>query len=160
MSSYSVPHIFVYLVWFSSLLTSLQLLHVPATDTHIPTILIHARGESLDVGHAGLVLSSSIPTSCGLVLAVVETVVHGLGIGVRGTLFGLLLCGGAATEEAADGVADGGAYCDAAIGFEVSDFAIGCGKDCRGEDVARKASIFLLGAAAVKGDTYAAVLAI
>jgi hypothetical protein len=103
----------------SSLLTSLQLIQIPATDAHIPLILIHTAREILDVRRAGLVLRSAITARSGLVLAVVEIVVHGLRVGVRGVLLGgLFLGGGAAAEEAADGVADRGSYCDTAVCIE------------------------------------------
>ncbi len=121
-----LPHpIPFHLIRSSRLLTRLQLLQIPTTDAHIPLILIHAPGETLDVGGARLVLraaiAAAIPATRGaLVLAAVETVVHGLGVGIAALLEGLLVlggrAGGAATKEAADGVADGGADCDAAVG--------------------------------------------
>ena len=103
----------------SRLLTRLQLFHIPATDRHITLILIHAAGKVAHIGHAGLVLRTCVATR-GLILAAgIEPVIHGLGVGVLagGSLLRCNFRGGVATaEEAADGVADGGADCDAAVG--------------------------------------------
>jgi hypothetical protein len=104
----------------SRLLTRLQLLHIPPTNRHVPLILIHAAREIAHIRHARLVLRTRV-ASGGLILAAaagIESVVHGLGVGVLAGGF-LLRCGfggGVATaEETADGVADGGADCDAAV---------------------------------------------
>jgi hypothetical protein len=96
-------------------LASLQLIQVPATDVHIALILRHAVGVLLNVHRAG---------SRGLLVgsrAVVEVGVHSatrLDVGFGGLLVLSLLLGsglgGAAAEEAADGVADGGTDCDTA----------------------------------------------
>jgi hypothetical protein len=98
----------------SSSLTSLQLLHVPATNTHIPLILIHAVGERLDI--VGTRTGRSVGR--GLSVSVVQIVVW-LGVGIDGLLLGLRLIvglrGRPAAEHAADGVADGGTYCHTAV---------------------------------------------
>ena len=116
--SFPSPHLpSLCLILPSSLLARLQLLHVPATDTHVALILIHAPREVLHIGHAGLVLRSAIRPRSSLILGAVETVIHGLGVGILSLLLlGLGLGGGGtAAEEAADGVPDGGSYGDAAV---------------------------------------------
>lgn len=115
------------LVLLRRLLTRLQLIQIPPADIHIPLILRHAVGILLDIHRAG-------PTSRRLAVvggrAVVEARVHGaagLCVGIRGLL--VLLgsggrLGGAAAEEAADCVPDGGADGDTAVcgGLSVGDF--------------------------------------
>jgi len=102
-----------------SLLTSLQLLQVPATDVHVSTVLLHTLRKGLDV--------TCTRARCAIPLAgrlrVVQTGVHrlaGLRVGVDWLLVLrlLLLCrssGGAAAKESADGVADGGTDCDTTV---------------------------------------------
>jgi hypothetical protein len=108
---------FSHLIPTSRLLTSLQLLHVPTTNTHVALILIHTISKALDVrgtwtGRFG-----------GGVGLRVEGIIHGVAgscVGVGGLLVFLLFGWGgrgaaAAAEKAADGVADGRTDCDAAV---------------------------------------------
>jgi len=95
----------------SSLLACLELLHIPPTNCHISLILVHALREVLDIRRTWALLCGTLR----LRLAVVEATVHWLRICVgRARLLGCLLRG-AATEEAADGVADRRADCYTAI---------------------------------------------
>lgn len=96
---------FIPLVRFGGSLASLELIQVPSTDTQVALVVVHALAEVLRVGGAGRVL----PGRRGVV-ALVQTIVHGL-------RWGCLLsrsAAGAATEEAPDGVADGGTDSDTA----------------------------------------------
>lgn len=89
------------LVLRSSLLARLQLIQIPPADGQAALVLIHALAEVVDVRLAGAALVGSL----ALLVLLREVGVLGRGLGGRG---------GAAAEEAADGVADGGAYCDTA----------------------------------------------
>ena len=93
-----------HLVFFCRSLTCLQLIQVPSTNAHVATLLIHALPEAPNI-----VFTRGRSLLLGIgVLAVV----------VRSRGFLLLLLGRslrrAATEETADGVADGRAYGDTA----------------------------------------------
>ena len=73
-------------------------------------MIIHALGERLRIGSTWPFLARS--GGAAVLLAIVETVVHGLGVGV-GWMFGLVLGSRAvaatAGEKATDGMTDGGA---------------------------------------------------
>lgn len=98
-------------------MTGLELFEVPAANSHVALVLVHAVGETLDVrgawtgGFGGRALG-------------VQGVVHGVTgacIGVGGLL--LLFNGsrrGAATEKTTDGMADRGADGDATTSNAVS----------------------------------------
>lgn len=91
------------LVLASSSLARLELLEVPATDLHVSRVVVHALSEVLRRARA-VVAPLALLTL---------TLLH-----LRVDLLRCGLCrrfGGAAAEEAADGVADGGAYCDTTI---------------------------------------------
>jgi len=90
------------LVLASSRLASLELLQVPPADLHVAALLVHAPRELLR--RAGAVVAPRLVV--GVAAAVGLDVVLGRGLGGEG------LVGGAAAEEAGDGVADGGAYRD------------------------------------------------
>ena len=113
-----------YLVLPSSSLTSLHLLKIPATDRHVPLVLVHAASEVLHIHRTrttcslllGLLSRISL-----LLLGVVESRIHRLcisvltlALGVTLLLFGILLGSRATTtaEPAAEGVADGRSDCD------------------------------------------------
>jgi hypothetical protein len=84
-----------------------QLLQIPPTNLHIPLVLIQTLRE-----HLRIILTASR----SIVIARV-CVLSGLSDSVGS---GLRFSGrraGASAEEAADGVADGGAYGDTAIGW-------------------------------------------
>ena len=83
------------LVLASSLLTRLQLIQIPSTDGQIALVLVHALAE---VGHF-----TGAHGGC-LVIA---------GLDLLGCLLLLDGCRGATAEPAADGLANGGADCDA-----------------------------------------------
>jgi hypothetical protein len=75
------------LVLSSGLLTSLQLLHVPAANGHIALVLVHAVGEALDVCGTrtrGLVRAALTVKCIG------THGIAGVGIGIRGSLCLLL----------------------------------------------------------------------
>lgn len=74
-----------------------QLLQIPPADLHVAAVLVHALGE---------LRSRALAVARGVPLVVV--LLGGCGLGLRRGS-GL---GGAAGEEAADGVADGGTDCD------------------------------------------------
>jgi len=78
-------------------LASLELLQVPVADLHVTVLLVHAAGE-LGRG-TGAVVVSLVPLAGLIVLG------DRRGVGLRGGGLGRR----AATEEAADGMADGGA---------------------------------------------------
>ena len=80
-------------------LTSLELLKVPVADRHVAVVLIHALGEVL---RGALAVVLSLPVVGGLL---VLRDGGGVGLGRGSSLRG------AAAEEAADGVTDGGADC-------------------------------------------------
>lgn len=83
---------------------SYQLVQVPSTDGQVALVVIHALAEVLHIRLAGRVLPG--------VAALVQVVVHRLGLGSR-SLLGLGRgAAGATGEEAADGVADGGTNCN------------------------------------------------
>jgi hypothetical protein len=85
------------------LLARLQLVQVPPADGQVALVLRHAVVEALDVASAG---AGRLLALLHLLVLLREVGVLGRGLGGRG----------AATEEAADGVADGGADCDTAGG--------------------------------------------
>jgi len=93
----------VHLVLARRRLTRLQLIQIPPAHREVPLVLIHALPEVADVRLARLrrlkVLVDGVLATLGL-----REGLGGLGRGGRG--------GGAAAEETADGVADGGADCD------------------------------------------------
>lgn len=94
-----------YLILPRRLLTSLQLLHIPPTNVHIPTILIHTASKALDIVRAGttcLLCRASISVVCTTSLS--EVVLGRLSI----LICSWCLCGLGRTtaEEAADCVAD------------------------------------------------------
>ena len=79
----------------SSLLASLELIKVPAANVQVTLVLVHALTETLDLlaTHSRLLVGG----------VVVLRLADGTGLGFGGL-------GRAATEHAANGVADGGAY--------------------------------------------------
>ena len=90
----------IHLVLASSLLASLKLVQIPPTDRQAALVLIHTPPEVSDIRLADL-RRLVVRVHNGALLSLS----HGL-VGRR------CCCRGTATEEAADGVADGGAYCD------------------------------------------------
>lgn len=100
-----------YLVSRSSSLATLELLQVPSTNLHVATVLIETLCEVL-----GWLL-----TAAGAVLGVVGLLLTGLLILI--VLLGINLfllgwsCGGATTEPATDGVADGGTDCYTTVSY-------------------------------------------
>ena len=111
--SFKSPHLYTHfptshsafeLILTSSRLTSLQLIQIPATDRQIALILIHT---ALEVHHLALADFGGLVSLIHRVLAVLL-----LSDGLVDGCFGL---GAAATEPAADCVADGGADCDATV---------------------------------------------
>lgn len=96
----------LHLVGLGSSLAGLELLKVPVADRHVATLLVHALGEVLR--GAGAVVRLALVLV--VVVRVIVLLLHGRSGG------GLSRCRGAAAEHAADGVADGGAYCDTAGG--------------------------------------------
>jgi len=89
------------LVILRRLLTSLQLLHIPAANVQIAVILVHTAREVLDVhrARAGRFLARGGVRVVGAGLGVVEVVVCGGGF-LR--VFGLGCLTAAAAEEASD----------------------------------------------------------
>ena len=131
------------LVLTARLLTSLQLIQIPPTHGQIALVLVHAVSETRHLALAHL------RRLVGLVLRVLA--VARLGEGLVGGGGGLLA---AAAEPAADSVADGGAYCDAAVSHQtVSSYSF-----------ARPAPMAFLfddtSISGIRSITYAAVLAI
>lgn len=86
------------LVGLSSSLASLELLKVPVADLHVATVLVHALGELLG---GSLAVVAPLLLLLRLLLVLIRC--------LRVVLLGSRLGGAAAREEAADGVADGGA---------------------------------------------------
>jgi hypothetical protein len=89
------------------LLARLQLVQVPPADGQVALVLCHAVVEALDVASAG----------AGRLLALLHLLVLLREVGVLGRSLGGC---GATAEEAAKGVADGGADCDTAGGLLAS----------------------------------------
>lgn len=83
-------------------LAGLELLEVPAADLHVARVVVHALGEVLRGARA--VVAPLALVRVLLVRLRVDLLRSGLG-----------RRGGAAAEETADGVADGGAYRDTAV---------------------------------------------
>lgn len=132
-------------------LTSLQLLEIPAANTHIAPILIHAIREVLEIDRArlGCVLTRSGIRVVGTSLSVVVLSCGGLLV----LLWLRLSCLGApAAEEASDCVADTGADCDAAGEIRLAYIWESTG------GVREKRCSFAT--SALRNETYAAVLAI
>lgn len=102
-----------YLVLRSRRLTRLQLIQIPPANRQAALVLIHALAK---IAHVRV-------TDLGRLVGLVERVLAVLGLRDRlGGFGGRGGGGGAAAEEAADGVADGGAYCDAAVYYGL----VGC----------------------------------
>jgi hypothetical protein len=89
------------LVRLSGSLASLKLVKVPAANAHVALVLVHAVAEVADINLTGGVLVRGLGG-----VALVETVVHGLGL--NRSLLGLSGSAGATAEEATDSVANGG----------------------------------------------------
>ena len=103
---HSCPLFYSSLVIPSSLLASLQLLHIPTTNIHVPIILVHATREVLDIN--GTRASSFLTSrSLGVVHATV-----GWGVVVHRLLLFGRCSRGTAAEEATNCVAYAGADCD------------------------------------------------
>lgn len=92
----------IHLVLASRGLASLQLIHIPSTNSQAALVLIHALSEVADLCLAS---SALILSACLLVLLCEFG---------RGWLL-LSGSGGAAREETADGMADGRSYSDTAM---------------------------------------------
>ena len=103
---YSSPHTFstIHLVLTSRLLARLKLIQVPPTNRQASLVVIHALPEIAHVRLADL---------RGLVVRVHNGTLFSLSHGLVGRRCCCL--GGAAAEETADCVADGGAYCHTAV---------------------------------------------
>lgn len=90
-------------VGLSSSLASLELLKVPVADLHVATLLIHAPSEVLRRASAVIRLVLVV-----VVVGLVVLLLDGSSSGCLGR------CRRATAEHAANGMADGGAYCDTA----------------------------------------------
>jgi hypothetical protein len=100
------------LVRASRRLASLKLIKIPPTNSQTTLVVVHALTEALDVVCARTGLGHLSGRRVGRLVLCAE--LGGLGRGFGGG-------GGAATEPAADCVADGGAYCDTAMSVLASD---------------------------------------
>lgn len=82
-----------------------QLIKIPTANSQIALVLIHARAEVANISGASTVLDGGVCSA-----ALPQTGIHGLGRSGGSSLLGFDgSAGGAATsEEAADGVSDGG----------------------------------------------------
>lgn len=93
------------------LLTSLQLLHIPAADREIPPVLIHAPRKSLDIRRARpLLLRLSITT---LALTIIQPIIHRLRIRISSTLLRLRCRRRTTTKHPTQRMPDRGPDCDA-----------------------------------------------
>jgi hypothetical protein len=109
MQSLSSPSSFIFLpllILSRRALARLELIQVPPADSKTTLVLIHALSEVVDVGRAGTRRLLHLRRGGVLVLA---GEFRRLGRRFGGSR-------GAAAEPAADGVADGGSYCDTAGG--------------------------------------------